>query len=221
MKKLLGILVAVGIVTLCFGQPASALVIDFEDIAVAPGTNSIGGDRISGGFEFDTQADHSHIANACFGADNGSSYLVIDDFNGYNPVVQFEALSGATFDLHTIDVSEWEDSYVGANALTVDFTGFRAGGGGPIFRTVTLDLVWDGIGPLVDFQTVTFDSAWSNLLSLTMKGLGATVPDTNYFAIDNIDVTLDETPPVPEPTTLLLLGSGFVGLAIKKRKTKF
>ena len=52
---------------------ASAATITFEDIAVGAGVNDIGGDRVSGGFQFDSLTNHTHLTNDAFAVSNGSA----------------------------------------------------------------------------------------------------------------------------------------------------
>ena len=116
MKRLLavGALVVAGSI-----GSAQAATINFEDIAQPPGANNIGGDQISTGFLFDSFTNHTHLANASFGVDNGSTFLVIDDFVGTNPTT-FSQIGGAPFALNSIDVAEWRQEDPGMTPVNIN-----------------------------------------------------------------------------------------------------
>ncbi len=192
-------------------------VIDFEDNAVAAGTQiTLTSDVTSGGFLFDLLTDHGHLSNAGtlstnpWNTDNGGTYLVIDDFNGLN-LLTMSPVAGGTFSLFSIDFAEWLGTLAaGANAdfpaTSVLVTGFLQGGG-TVQKTVVMDFVNDGSGPLNDFQTELFDASWTNLTSVDFDGDGGF---DSYFVIDNIVI--------PAPGALALLGlAGFMGT--RRRRT--
>ena len=189
---------------------AYATVINFEDLAVPPGTITNEGDLISGGFLFDTAADHSHRANANAGADNGSTYMGIDDVFGEDATT-FSRIGGAPFALTSIDIAEWLEP--GHYAPQIQVIG-NLFGGGTVSATLTLDGIFDGTGPLADFQTFTFGAAWGNLSSVILKGIGSRTGG-DYFAIDNIGVEA-----VPEPGALSLVGVGFAYLFSRRRQNR-
>ena len=103
MRRLLalGVLVFVGSV-----GSAQATTINFEDLAVAHGTevfHDAATDPVSDGFLFDA-VTHSHVANAFWGTDNGSTHLVVDDVLGPDTTT-FSQVGGAPFALFSIDIS--------------------------------------------------------------------------------------------------------------------
>lgn len=189
---------------------AQATVIDFEDLAVPPGTITNGADLISRGFLFDTLADHSHLANRNVLADNGSTYMGIDDVAGENPVT-FSQVGGAPFKLTSFDVSEWVEADL--HAKQVEVTGHLFGGG-TVVALLTLDGIADGPGGLADFQTFTFGKAWGSLSSVTLKGVGSTFGG-DYVAFD--DIVVDRAS-VPEPGTLILFGIGSAFALSRRRR---
>lgn len=208
----MGQTLALGAVIAFGAVQASAITIDFEDVAVGDGVNNIGGDVTSNGYLFDTLIDHSHLANNIFGADNGGTFLAIDHDHilGENSVTLSEATLGSTFNLGTIDFAEWGSIQHHADWVVV--TGTYATGG-TISQTVSLDGILDGTGGLADFQTETFN--WTGLSQVHFEGVGPGSGDDN-FAIDNLTITVNA--PIPEPATLTLLGLGLVGMAVRRRR---
>ena len=108
MRKFGIILMTIAVMAL-FPWSASATVIDFEDLAVSGSANDIGGDRTSRGFLFDSLTNHTHIATNSFSGNSGSSFLVTDDFRGFN-TTKMTMLGGGTFGLASIDLGEWNPS---------------------------------------------------------------------------------------------------------------
>ena len=189
-----------------------AATINFEDLALDSVGN--GGDRTSGGFFIDTGANHSHVDDGTgWNTSNGTKILVIDDLPGLNPVT-FSPTSGAPFSLTSIDLSE---SHPFAYARQVQVTGNRVSGG-PLSRLLTLDNNIVANVTANYFETFTFDSTWTNLSSVVLKGIGSGgASPANYYAIDNIVVTVAA---VPEPATLSLLGLGCAYVVGRRRRVR-
>jgi PEP-CTERM motif len=181
---------------------AQAAVITFEDLLVDP-VGTLGGDRTSGGFLFDTLIDHSHIDDGTsWGASNGTRIMVIDAFGAANNVT-FSPIGGGPFTLTGIDLSR-ANTFSTTSAQSVQVTG-NLFGGGTVSTTLALTSGFN-------FTTFAFDPSWTNLSSVVLNGVGSTCCGAlpgNYYAIDNIVV---ETTAVPEPGTvsLLALGSAFL-----------
>jgi hypothetical protein len=205
MKRLLA--VAVLVLAGTIGN-AHAAVITFEDLPVdAPGT--AGGDRISGGFLFDTLLDHSHLDDGTFwGTSNGTTIMVIDAFGAPNNVT-FSPIGGGSFSVTAIDLSK-ANTFSTTSAESVQVTGNLAGGG-----TVSTTFA---LAPDFNFATFAFDSSFTNLLSVVLSGSGSSCcgqQPGNYFAIDNIVV---ETAAVPEPAALTLFALGSAYLIARRRR---
>jgi hypothetical protein len=192
---------------------AQATTVTFEDLAVAHGTEVFhdgNADPISNGFLFDA-ASHSHIANAFWGTDNGSTHLVLDDVLGPDATT-ISPIVGGPFALSSIDISEAHDNPF-FSARQIEVTG-NLFGGGTIFTVLALDNNKVN-GVTADyFQTFAFDAGWSNLSSVKLNGIGARAGGGNYYAIDNLVVNSA----VPEPGTLTLLGLGSAYLIRRRRR---
>ena len=215
VKKLvsLGALAA----SLMFVAPVRAAIIDFEDLAQAPGTDMVVGDITSRGFLFDSSTDHGHLVNDNFVSFNGTTWFGIDDFlcNSCPPgdnIVTMQNLTGATFSLERLEISEFFPPP--PNGVTVLVTGNIAGGG-TVSRVIVLDEIADGSGPLDDFQTEIFDASWMNLTSVTFDAI--TGGGDRWYALDNIQV--DFAAELPAPGTLALLAIGLAGFGFRRSKS--
>jgi hypothetical protein len=193
---------------------AQATTINFENLSTTPGTEILfnnGNDPISGGFLFDA-ANHSHVGNRVWGTDNGSTFMVADDFLGLDPITVSQ-IGGAPFALTSIDISEGHnDAFFAARQVLITGNIF---GGGTVSRLLVLDnnLVNNVFANY--FQTFILDPDFGNLSSFTLTGMGALAgPGSNNFAIDNVVVNTA----VPEPGTLTLLGLGSAYLFGRRRR---
>lgn len=194
------------------GTAAQATLIDFEDVAQAPGSNTIGGDVVSRGFLFDSSTDHSHLVNDNFNSFNGTTWLGWDNLVGRN-VVTMSPVGGGSFSVGTLGLTEFfcngSPCDGAANGTgRVRFIG-NLSAGGTVSLDVDLDLVADGAGAADDFQTVALN--WGGLSSLEM--FAVTGGGDMWFAIDNVNTDV-----VPLPGTLALLGAGVLGLAGIRRR---
>lgn len=107
------------------------------------------------------------------------------------------------FNLNSFDLTEWGEY----SNKTYTVTGYLAGGD-TVSETITLDnFIHQEDVDYNDFNHFNF-TKFTNLSSVTIAGY-------SYFALDNLNVS-----PIPEPTTMLLLGAGLIGLAGFRRKFK-
>lgn len=187
---------------------AQAATITFEDHAVPVGTaQPTSGDLTSGGFFFDAFSNLYQLANNSADIDNGSTYLVTE---GGTSRVTISQVGGGPFALTSLDYAKWQTDASAAATITV--TGNRADN-----VTLVATLSPGGIfgGPGADFKTFAFGAGWTNLVSVSLSGTGATFGTLNYFAIDNVVVS---PAAVPEPGTLTLLGLASVSLIRRRNR---
>jgi hypothetical protein len=206
------VLCLVGLLALC-ARPAFAATITFDDIAVV-GTNPIVTSAISAGFLF--TSGHMHEVNdPAFSnvVGNGTQYLD-EEAGALGLPITMTLLSGGAFSFSGVDGAEVFLSPVASfpNATTFTVVGTFQGGG-TITRNFSLDGIADGNGGVADFQTFLVNPAvWNNLVSLTFSGSLVTGAPGG-ISFDNVQANA-----VPEPGSLLLLGSGL--FAVARRLTK-
>lgn len=134
--------------------------------------------------------------------DDGTAHLDILRF-----YTQFQFQNGGLFNLNQFDVAEY--SSVFASSQTIQLTGTKADNSTVSFAFST-DGIFDGTGPLADFQTIVFPAPFTNLKSVSF-GTNAT------FTLDNVMLTS-----VPEPATFLwVLGTSLALLSLRSRKLSF
>ncbi len=175
--------------------------IDFEDISGVPQDDDIDlADFTSGGYFFDLSHDHSNFAKGELfflnqpvsynGANSIFFFIHNPPFNnGWTyPTVTMSASNGNLFTLKKLDISE---STLLAEAFDVEITGEFADGS-TLSTVHVLDTILDGNdadGDGVDaddYETLVFDTAWSNLVSVTFQALSG--QREAEFALDNIMV---------------------------------
>jgi hypothetical protein len=191
--KRLGLIAAALILA---ASPASAGVIDFEDIGVLAGGNILAPDFLSDGYSI-RSTEHLHVINNLSPTVswNDSAWLGI---HGLDNQVTFTRQNGGAFSLVSLEASEFFGSPNGTEVLVTgtDTTGSI------LTLSFSLDDIGDGSGPLNDFQTINFSSDWQNLSSVKFQASAG--GGERWYALDNI-VTVEA---VPEPTTWTMLASG-------------
>ena len=136
--------------------------------------------------------------------DNGTSYL---QPSGGVGGLAFRFDSYAEFGLVSFDLAEYSTNSLAPT--TVHITGY--GPQDQVLGTtdITSDGINDGTGPLVDFQTFTFDARFANLYRVEISG--------DPWSLDNVVIS-----GVPEPSAgaLVLLGAAcaFGRSWIKRRR---
>ena len=223
MRMRVSTLAFVGIVAVVCARPATATTLTFDSL---PSSNTGGvltaSPVIESGFQLQAVVGSSFFAfqdgwQTNRGSSNGTTTLAI--FANTCCVASFSvaAVGGAAFSLISIDVAELlnnGDFAFSGNAQTVNFTGHYSAGG-TINLAFNLDMFSNGPAAPADFQTVAFSGLWSNLASVDVVASNSSNPFGVRLNFDNIQVAA-----VPEPASLLLLGSGFVSLAAKVRRRK-
>jgi hypothetical protein len=188
MKKLLGFICAVTLVLGVVGS-ASALILDFEDLYTSSFQAIPNG---YGGFNWNA-ATQIGVINADYHPDSGYDYGSVSGdmaaFNYYGDTPSDIDLVG--FGTFTFNgawfTSAWYDQ-------TISFGGYN---NGSLLYTSS------------NYSINTTDPLW---IALDWSGIDRLeINSTNYqWVMDNF--TYNESAPVPEPSTILLVGTGLLGI---------
>ena len=124
-----------------------------------------------------------------------SNYFRLVVFDGATAgVYETDSISGLTNEWHHIMINYYSDSSTGDCVVTRE--------GGAIFH--------QSLG--VDFPMLSFDQLAVGEMANRNYGSQA------IFRVDNIQIT--KTAPIPEPSTILLIGTGLVGFVAFTKKFK-
>ena len=185
---------------------SSAGVINFEDINVIPGDyfSRHFGTITSGDFDFYAKpylgsvvSDEICTTQIC--SSNGTQWLSASAYQGVG--LSMTRTDGALFSISSFEMAEaWSTQSV---PTVLDVIGYYYDGSS-LSQSIAFDRIYDAIGPIKDFQFVSLEGNWNNLLRVEF------IPQFGTFGIDNISYTVDE------PPSLILMIFTLIMLSIQR-----
>lgn len=201
---------------LSLAAPAQATLINFNTYS-GDSTFNTGEYFDDSGFRFKRgptgqMGTYTGCTGGC--ATNGSRFFFIWGTTS----LLLSRVDGGAFAFDRFDLAEGSSGNPGWWAHSLQIIGTTAEGG-TVNTSVALDLINDGAGSGVDFQTVLLSPLFSNVVQVELRGAGGTV--TNDFALDNLRFEAPVTSAIPEPSALAgLLGAGLYSLVWRGRSRR-
>lgn len=197
MKKIVLAGLAACLFLFVLADAGSATLIDFEGVAPASSQYPVGNNYMEDGYNFynPRNFDDAAIIGQPGQNTSGSDYYTWNSPAANNPITLTNIL-GDYFNLSSLDVGT-KYAILGS----FDITGFFSNGTNTTYSVIDVS---------------SFQNIGLNWLSLTKVEFSYVSGD--FGAIDNLVV---DAAPIPEPATMLLFGTGLVGLAgtrIRKKK---
>jgi hypothetical protein len=214
--------VAIGGLLLGTALPATATTLNFDSITT-PNCGSVALDLIPGGYggftwdgslAVECDADYTGFYGNSYGAPSAAN-AIYNQFATTSEVIsrvsQFE-FDGAMLSGWTLD--DLVDLAGGTTAPSVTVRGFLGGLGGTLVGTQTLSLAGADGSAALGYLAIGGIAGSIDTLQISSPNNLWLMDDFQYHDAANL-----VPPQVPEPTTLVLLGSGVVGLLARRRRT--
>lgn len=208
MKQKLLTVLAIVVFVFTFSTMAGAVVLTFDDVPGGSTQDGIGplhgyGDEDSyQGFKILNETNHplrwvDSVRDGTYdwGGSKSGEFTMHNELVGESAIITSN--SGQDFTFDWLYARVW-----GEDSRLVDIEGYKEG-----------TLVWSDTG-------LTLDTDWRKFIGSVNKLDMLKLNFGHAFLVDDLALNEGEPPPIPEPATMLLLGSGLVGLAGTKLRKK-